>query len=97
MRKSETERTDRAVLERGRFFIFILYNPSVKWYHVGMKVVYNLRMDDDLKKSLEEMAREEGRSLNNLIAHLLKCAVVSNGVIKRASVRKEKEDVRETE
>ena len=91
MRKSETERTDRAVLERGRFF-FILDNPSVKWYHVGMKVVYNLRMDDDLKANLEEWAKEEGRSLNNLINHLLKCAVVSNGIIRRASVRKEKED-----
>ena len=52
----------------------------------------NVRMTDDLKANLEEWAREEGRSLNNLINHLLKCAVVSNGIIRRASVRKEKED-----
>ena len=51
-----------------------------------MKVYYNLRMDDYLKANLEEWAKEEGRSLNNLINHLLKCAVVSNGILKRASV-----------
>ena len=49
-----------------------------------MKVYYNLRMDDDLKANLEEWAKEESRSLNNLINHLLKCAVVSNGIIRRA-------------
>ena len=53
-----------------------------------MKVYYNLRMDDDLKANLEEWAKEEGRSLNNLINHLLKCAILSNGIIKRAKVRK---------
>ena len=69
-----------------------------------MKVYYNLRMDDDLKANLEEWAKEEGRSLNNMINHLLKCAVVSNGIIRRAKagrgkieastilLRKEKED-----
>ena len=57
-----------------------------------MKTQVNIRMDDTLKKDLEDMAQEEGRALNNLINHLLKCAVVSNGIIKRAKVRKEKED-----
>ena len=73
-------------------------------YDVCMKVYYNLRMDDDLKANLEEWAKEEGRSLNNLINHLLKCAVVSNGIIRSAKagrgkieastilLRKEKED-----
>lgn len=42
-------------------------------------------MEEDLKKDLEQMAQEEGRSLNNLINHLLKCAVVSKGILRRAS------------
>lgn len=57
------------------------------WYDYGMKTSYNLRMDEDLKKDLEQMAREEGRSLNNLINHLLKCAVVNGGILRRAKVK----------
>lgn len=56
------------------------------WYHVSMKVAYNLRIDEDLKKNLEQMAQEEGRSLNNMINHLLRCAVVSKGIMRRAKV-----------
>ena len=51
-----------------------------------MKTSYNLRMDEDLKKDLEQMAQEEGRSLNNMINHLLKCAVVNNGILRRTKV-----------
>lgn len=43
-------------------------------------------MEEDLKKDLEQMAREEGRSLNNMINHLLKCAVVNGGILRRAKV-----------
>ena len=57
------------------------------WYHVGMKVIYNLRMDDDLKKDLEQMAREEGRSLNNMICFLLRCAVVNGEALRRLKVK----------
>ena len=56
------------------------------WYHYAMKTQVNIRMEQDLKANLEEWAKEESRSLNNLINHLLKCAVVSNGIIRRASV-----------
>ena len=52
-----------------------------------MKTSYNLRMEEDLKKDLEQMAQEEGRSLNNMINHLLKCAVVSKGILRRAKVK----------
>lgn len=48
---------------------------------------FNLRMPKDLKKDLEQMAREEGRSLNNMINHLLKCAVVNGGILRRAKVK----------
>ena len=69
----------------GVFFYCIL------WYHCGiiscMKVSYNLRIDEDLKKDLEQMAREEGRSLNNMINHLLKCAVVNGGILRRVKVK----------
>ena len=76
-------------LYRGSFFCpLTLYNILALCYHYGSMKQVNVRMTEELKESLEEMAREEGRSLNNLIVHLLKCAVVSNGIIKRASVRK---------
>ena len=60
------------------------------WYHYGMKTSYNLRMEKDLKKDLEQMAQEEGRSLNNMIVHIL-CGYVAERIVKR--YRKEKEDV----
>lgn len=44
-------------------------------------------MEEDLKKDLEQMAQEEGRSLNNLINHLLKCAVVSKGILRGLKVQ----------
>ena len=51
-------------------------------------------MDDDLKANLEDMAREEGRSLNNLINFILRYYLASCKVIKgtRRIRRKEKED-----
>ena len=36
-----------------------------------MKTQVNIHMDDDLKTSLEELARKDGRSLNNLINKVL--------------------------
>ena len=66
-------------------------NILALWYHYAMKTQVNIRMEQELKANLEEWAKEEGRSLNNLIAHLLKCAILSNGIIRRASVRKEKD------
>lgn len=51
-------------------------------------------MDEELKKDLEQMAREDGRSLNNMVVHLLRCAVVNGGILRRAKARKEKEDGR---
>jgi len=48
-------------------------------------------MDEELKKDLEAEAREQGRSLNNLIVHLLKCAVLSGAVLRGLKVNKEKE------
>ena len=62
-------------------------------YHLAMKVTLSVRMEDDLKKDLEQMAQEEGRSLNNLIVHLLKCAVVSNGILKSARTNRGRFDV----
>lgn len=53
-----------------------------------MRVQVNIRMDDELKKDLERMAQEENRSLNNMIVHLLRCAVVNGGIMRRAKVRK---------
>ena len=62
-------------------------NILALWYHYAMKTQVNIRMEQELKANLEEWAKEEGRSLNNLINHLLKCAVVSNGIIRRAKVK----------
>ena len=62
-------------------------NILALWYHYAMKTQVNIRMEQELKANLEEWAKEEDRSLNNLINHLLKCAVVSNGIIRRAKVK----------
>ena len=53
---------------------------------------FNLRMSKDLKARLEELARKDGRSLNNLINKVL-CDFVAKRIVER--YRKEKEsDVR---
>lgn len=57
-------------------------------YHSGMKTSYNLRIEEDLKARLEELARKDGRSLNNLINKVL-CDFVAKGIVER--YRKEKE------
>lgn len=53
-----------------------------------MKTSYNLRIEEDLKARLEELARKDGRSLNNLINKVL-CDFVAKGIVER--YRKEKE------
>lgn len=53
-----------------------------------MRVQVNIRMDEELKKDLERMAQEENRSLNNMIVHLLKCAVINGGILRKARVKK---------
>ena len=53
-----------------------------------MRLQVNIRMEEGLKKDLEQMAQEEGRSLNNMIVHLLKCAVVNGGILRRAKVKR---------
>ncbi len=67
--------------------LFALYLSVLIWYHYGMKTSYNLRMDEELKKDLEQMAREEGRSLNNMICFLLRCAIVNGEVLRRLKVK----------
>lgn len=48
-------------------------------------VPYNLRLPDKLKSKLEKQAREERRSLNNYLVHLLEASV--NGKVgKREAV-----------
>ena len=49
---------------------------------------FNLRMSKDLKARLEELARKDGRSLNNLINKVL-CDFVAKNIVER--YRKEKE------
>jgi len=56
-----------------------------------MKTQINIRMEKELKAKLEQMAKEEGRSLNNMVVYILKCAVVNDGILRRSRV-KEKED-----
>ena len=52
-----------------------------------MKTSYNLRIEEDLKARLEELARKDGRSLNNLINKVL-CDFVAKEIVER--YRKEK-------
>ena len=54
------------------------------------EISFNLRMTKDLKARLEELARKDGRSLNNLINKVL-CDFVAEQIVKK--YRKEKEDV----
>ena len=58
------------------------------WYHSGMKTSYNLRIEEDLKARLEELAKKDGRSLNNLINKVL-CGFVAKNIVER--YRKEKD------
>ena len=51
-------------------------------YHSGMKTSYNLRIDEDLKARLEELARKDGRSLNNLINKVL-CDFVAKRIVEK--------------
>ena len=60
-------------------------------YNSAMKVQVNIRMEDDLKKRLEAEAKGEGRSLNNLIVHVLS-DYLARRLVKR--YWKEKEDAR---
>lgn len=57
-----------------------------------MKVQVNIRMEEDLKARLEELARKDGRSLNNLINKVL-CDFVAKGIVER--YRKEKDKPQE--
>lgn len=54
-----------------------------------MKTSYNLRIEEDLKARLEELARNDGRSLNNLINKVL-CDFVAKEIVERHRKEKEK-------
>jgi len=71
--------------------LFILPIVVALCYNSAMKVQVNIRMEDDLKKRLEAEAEKDGRSLNNMIVHIL-CGYVAERIVKR--YRKEKEDDR---
>ena len=68
--------------------VFFFDNVVALCYNNAMKTQVNIRMEEELKEDLEQMAREEGRSLNNMIVHLLKCAVVNGGILRRAKVKR---------
>ena len=68
--------------------LFALYISVFLWYHSGMKTSYNLRIEEDLKARLEELAKKDGRSLNNLINKVL-CGFVAKNIVER--YRKEKD------